>query len=170
MNLLRRCRTLHATSPWITHLILLVLALRLLFPTGLMLDMSAEGDVAGIGGTLVICSGHGALVIPNLVSGTAQDLSIEGKVIDSFEHTALPRDDGHAALPGSDTNHAGNAASNEICPFSAAFVNALVAFAIVLVFCHFFTLSVAHYWRQRFSFIQRFFRCAHSPRGPPQFA
>ncbi|NML32579.1 hypothetical protein [Paraburkholderia antibiotica] len=168
MNVLRRPRTQHAIGRRISHLILLVLALRLLLPTGLMLDMSTEGK--RMGGPLVICSGHGPLVIPSLIGTSTPGFSIDGEVADTSESASALSGEMHTASTGTNPERSGGVTSNEICPFSAAFMKALIAFAVLLFFCHFSTRVVARYRRQSFGFLQQFFRTSHSPRGPPRFA
>ncbi|WP_027780053.1 DUF2946 family protein [Paraburkholderia caledonica] len=166
MTRLRHLQAQHSVGRWISYLVLLALALRLLLPTGLMLDTSTEGDNPG----LVICSGHGPLVLPAAFVDSNADFTPDSQATSTFKRAASLSSGAHSTPASPDPAHTGNTASNEICPFSAAFVLALTAIAIILAFCHFAALIVARYRRQTFIFIQRLFRSSHSARAPPLFA
>jgi hypothetical protein len=166
MNRLRHLLTQLARGRWISYLGLLVLALRLLLPTGLMLDTGTARENSG----LVICSGHGPLVLPAAFADRTAGFTPEPNAIsDPYRAATLPG--GAHVMPRlPDPGHAGSTASNEVCPFSAAFVFALTALTFILVFCHFAAPAVARYPRQTFVLILRLFRTSHSARAPPLFA
>ncbi|WP_186289014.1 hypothetical protein [Burkholderia gladioli] len=71
MSRLRHLLARRADHPLLSLLILCLLAFRLIFPTGLMLDPDADGGWAG----LAICSGHGPLDLTPAALQANEDLS-----------------------------------------------------------------------------------------------
>jgi hypothetical protein len=118
---------------------------------------------------MLICSGHGPLVLPTTPVNGTPIFAPDAQTITVFKRAVLLSGGAHGTLVSPDPAHSGNTASNELCPFSAAFVNALTAIAVILVFCNFATLIVPRYQRQTSLFIQRLFRSSHSARAPPLF-
>ncbi len=114
MSRLRHLLARRADHPLLSLLILCLLAFRLIFPTGLMLDPDADGGWAG----LAICSGHGPLDLTPAALQANEDLS-----------RAL----GSALSPTPDTHHQRAGASAELCPFSASLAAAIALAAVVLV-------------------------------------
>ncbi|NIF74201.1 hypothetical protein F3J16_29105, partial [Burkholderia sp. Ap-962] len=114
MSRLRHLLARRADHPLLSLLILCLLAFRLIFPTGLMLDPDADGGWAG----LAICSGHGPLDLTPAALQANQDLS-----------RAL----GSALSPTPDTHHQRAGASAELCPFSASLAAAIALAVVVLV-------------------------------------
>lgn len=153
MNRLRPNRVRDESARWTLYVLFALFVLRLLIPTGLMLDASAGADSFG----LVMCSGHGPLDLSALTSanGTSAD--------DAFK-AAAGSDDAHRGTPSADS------ASSEVCPFSAVGLLAFTTAAILLVFCHFATVVTS--WRVRFAVvtIKRLFSAPQGARAPPAFA
>ncbi|MBI0330074.1 hypothetical protein [Burkholderia plantarii] len=117
MSRLRPLPARRANHPLLSALILCVLAFRLIFPTGLMLDTSADGGWPG----LVICTGHGPLAPTDAAAAQAAD---------ALEQ-ALAATPGHSDAFGSaDPHRAGAMQGGELCPFSAAFAVA-IPFAVL---------------------------------------
>ncbi|ALK33233.1 hypothetical protein [Burkholderia plantarii] len=156
MSRLRHLLARRANHPLLSALILGVLAFRLIFPTGLMLDPSADGGWPG----LVICTGHGPLA----PTGAA------ARAADALEQ-ALAATPGHSDAFGSvDPHHAGAMQGGQLCPFSAAFAIA-ITFA-VLACLRWARVTVVT--RRAPSRLTRPRRQAHharpGARAPPRFA
>ncbi|WP_109481306.1 hypothetical protein [Paraburkholderia sp. C35] len=165
MNRLRRLRTHHSVGRWLLHALLLLFAVRLLVPGGVMLDdATSDGDFG-----LVLCTGHGPLVISTVVD--QPELAVTRQSLDPHPHAASPAFDGHSAFQLADAPHhqGTGSASGDLCPFAGALTIALIAIAALIV-AHRVDLRERGPSAARTRIFSRPRAAAHTPRAPPALA
>jgi len=162
MNWLRRSRTHHSVGRWLLHALLLLCAVRLFVPAGVMLeDATSEGDFG-----LVLCTGHGPLVISVAVDDPGAGVS--RKSFERYAHTASRAFDEHFVFEGAQDRDA-RSNSFDLCPFAGVLTIALVAIAVLIV-ARGFDLRARGPSAARTRIFSRPCAAAHRPRAPPTLA
>ncbi|WP_027820601.1 hypothetical protein [Paraburkholderia bannensis] len=155
MNRLRNMRRRSALSCWVLRFFLLVLAFRLLLPSGLM-----PGAVAPEQGlTLVLCSGHGELVLPASATGAVSLASVEASVAtvhDIDAHTA--------SSSGWTLQHT---SPDVMCAYSAVFAQVIQLAILLLLVSHLLSRPAAPLSRRREPLRVWFVHSRQLARAPP---
>jgi len=155
MNRLRHTRRRGALSCWILRLLLLVFAFRLLLPSGLM--PGAIAPAQGFG--LVLCSGHGELVLPET------DRSV--LVLEHVGSAAVDVHDSDLQASFDSGWPPQHSSPDAICPYAAVFAHAILPAVLLLLAGFYLSRPAAPVVRRRSILRDRLSYARPLARAPP---